>query len=267
MPDASRPRTALVLSGGGARGAYQVGVLRGLVDQGFLPRDRSGLDIVVGSSAGAINAAALVAHADDFDAGLARRGVAPVAARFGELDQRRRHLTTQMQEGQARRNEASKAIGQAMGKGDTATAEAMKAQVAQLKETLPQLEAEERALGDEIDALLARAEAADAAVVIVPDRHGRGTNGLLLHPPDVIQPAFGVASCDWHRMLAAAVGAPTRIERLPSLALDVDTPADLDALLVSRPTLTRPYDLLQPGVPPAHRTAHSLGETADLDDR
>ena len=69
---ADRPSTALVLSGGGARGAYQVGVLRGLVDQGFLPRDRSGLDIVVGSSAGAINAAAVAAFADEFEGGLAR---------------------------------------------------------------------------------------------------------------------------------------------------------------------------------------------------
>lgn len=69
---AHRPRTALVLSGGGARGAYQVGVLRGLVDLGFLPRERSGLDVVVGSSAGAINATALVAHANHFDEGLSR---------------------------------------------------------------------------------------------------------------------------------------------------------------------------------------------------
>jgi NTE family protein len=68
----NRPRTALVLSGGGARGAYQVGVLRGLVEQGFLPRERSGIDLFVGSSAGAINTAALAAHASDFDVGLAR---------------------------------------------------------------------------------------------------------------------------------------------------------------------------------------------------
>lgn len=68
----NRPRTALVLSGGGARGAYQVGVLRGLVEQGFLPRERSGIDVFVGSSAGSINSAALAAYADDFAAGLAR---------------------------------------------------------------------------------------------------------------------------------------------------------------------------------------------------
>jgi NTE family protein len=70
MPD--RPTTALVLSGGGARGAYQVGVLRGLVEEGFLPRGRSGIDVFVGSSAGAINSTFLAAHAGEFDAGLAR---------------------------------------------------------------------------------------------------------------------------------------------------------------------------------------------------
>jgi NTE family protein len=66
------PSLGLVLSGGGARGAYQVGVLRGLVEEGFLPRQKCGIDIVVGSSAGAINAAAVAAFADDFESGLAR---------------------------------------------------------------------------------------------------------------------------------------------------------------------------------------------------
>ncbi|MBT2132979.1 serine--tRNA ligase [Croceibacterium sp. LX-88] len=90
-----------------------------------------------------------------FDAGLARRGVEPIAARILELDERRRSVTTRVQESQARRNEASKAIGAAMGKGDTATAEALKAEVAQLKDTLPALEDEDRALGAELDELLA----------------------------------------------------------------------------------------------------------------
>ena len=64
-----------------------------------------------------------------FDAGLAKRGVEPIAARIVELDERRRAVSTQVQEAQARRNEASKAIGAAMGKGDTAIAEALKAEV------------------------------------------------------------------------------------------------------------------------------------------
>ncbi len=68
----ARPRTALVLSGGGARGAYQVGVLRGLVEQGFLANDPPPIDVFVGSSAGSINSAALAAHADELETGIAR---------------------------------------------------------------------------------------------------------------------------------------------------------------------------------------------------
>jgi NTE family protein len=67
-----RPRTALVLSGGGARGAYQIGVLRGLADLGVLPPGPSPFDILVGSSAGSVNATALAAYADAFDDGLSR---------------------------------------------------------------------------------------------------------------------------------------------------------------------------------------------------
>jgi NTE family protein len=71
MTPEGHPLTALVLSGGGARGAYQVGVLRGLVEEGFLTRDHARIDILVGSSAGAINTAAVAAWGDDLDAGLA----------------------------------------------------------------------------------------------------------------------------------------------------------------------------------------------------
>ena len=90
-----------------------------------------------------------------FDAALNRRGAAPVAASVLALDENRRALLTEMQNAQARRNEASKAIGAAMGKGDTATAEALKAEVAALKDTLPALEEQERAAGEELDTLLA----------------------------------------------------------------------------------------------------------------
>lgn len=67
-------------------------------------------------------------------------------------------------------------------------------------------------------------------VVIVPDRHGAGTNGLLLAPPDAISPSFGPGSCERHRALAHAAGAACRVERVPSLLLDIDTGADLDVL-------------------------------------
>ena len=91
----------------------------------------------------------------DFDAALIRRGAAPVAASILALDESRRAILTEMQNAQARRNEASKAIGAAMGKGDTATAEALKAEVAQLKDTLPSLEERERSAGAELESLVA----------------------------------------------------------------------------------------------------------------
>mgnify|MGYP003138504812 FL=1 len=93
---------------------------------------------------------------ESFDDGLARRGVEPVAQTILAIDEQRRSVATRMQEGQSRRNEASKAIGKAMGQGDTETAEALKAEVAQLKETLPALEAEEKELTAKLQDELAR---------------------------------------------------------------------------------------------------------------
>ncbi|NNC59473.1 MAG: serine--tRNA ligase [Erythrobacter sp.] len=92
---------------------------------------------------------------EHFDAALARRGHAPVSAEILALDEQRRAVTTRAQEAQSRRNEASKAIGQAMGKGDKDTAEALKAEVAELKKTLPALEEEDRELGTKLEAALA----------------------------------------------------------------------------------------------------------------
>ena len=85
----------------------------------------------------------------------------------------------------------------------------------------------------ELEALLAaNGPGSDGAaqVVIVPDRHGTGTNGLLLTPPDAISPSFGPGSCERHRGLALAAGMSWRVERPPSLLLDIDTGADLAAL-------------------------------------
>ena len=100
-----------------------------------------------------------------FDAALARRGVEPAAESILALDARRREIATRMQEVQARRNEASKAIGAAMGKGDTETAEALKAEVAALKVELPSLEEEERQLTAQQNAALAAYPNAPAADV------------------------------------------------------------------------------------------------------
>lgn len=90
-----------------------------------------------------------------FDAALARRGLAPLGAALVEEDASWRTVSTALQEGLARRNEASKAIGQAMAKGDTATAETLKAEVAALKARLPELDAEERTLAEALQARLA----------------------------------------------------------------------------------------------------------------
>jgi 2-phospho-L-lactate/phosphoenolpyruvate guanylyltransferase len=67
-------------------------------------------------------------------------------------------------------------------------------------------------------------------VSIIPDRHGLGTNGLLLAPPDVIRPAFGEGSCERHIGLARDAGVSYSVEAVESLALDLDTPGDIVAL-------------------------------------
>jgi len=67
-------------------------------------------------------------------------------------------------------------------------------------------------------------------VAIVPDRHGSGTNALVLSPPDAIRPAFGEGSRERHVEAAKAAAIPYGVEELASLALDLDTPADIIAL-------------------------------------
>jgi 2-phospho-L-lactate/phosphoenolpyruvate guanylyltransferase len=77
---------------------------------------------------------------------------------------------------------------------------------------------------EEVDALLAREE---AGVVIVPDRHGTGTNALLLAPPRAIAPGFGPGSLERHRERAGDAG---EVIAVPTLGLDIDTGDDLAAL-------------------------------------
>jgi NTE family protein len=71
-PESSRPRTAFVLSGGGNQGVSQVGMLRALIERGIVP------DVVIGTSAGALNGAA-VAYAPNLT------GVAQLAAVWEQL--------------------------------------------------------------------------------------------------------------------------------------------------------------------------------------
>jgi 2-phospho-L-lactate guanylyltransferase len=81
----------------------------------------------------------------------------------------------------------------------------------------------------QVDALVASA-GPGPEVVIVPDRHGTGTNALLLTPPDALAPAFGPGSRERHERAAQAEGIEARVAEVPSLVLDVDTPDDLEAL-------------------------------------
>ncbi len=82
----------------------------------------------------------------------------------------------------------------------------------------------------ELDELLAR-PVPERSVLIVPDRHGEGTNALVLTPPDVISPAFGEGSRRRHSELAVQAAAEPEVVAVPSLALDIDTPEDLDELV------------------------------------
>jgi 2-phospho-L-lactate/phosphoenolpyruvate guanylyltransferase len=81
----------------------------------------------------------------------------------------------------------------------------------------------------EVDELVAGAMSAPD-VVIVPDRHGTGTNALLLAPPDAIAPSFGPGSRQRHEQAADASGARWRVAEPRSLVLDVDTADDLAVL-------------------------------------
>jgi 2-phospho-L-lactate guanylyltransferase len=82
----------------------------------------------------------------------------------------------------------------------------------------------------ELDSLLTRGEDDELQVVIVPDRHGSGTNALMISPPDAFQPSFGPDSLNRHVRLAQEAGVSHSVEDVPSLSHDVDTPDDLSAL-------------------------------------
>jgi 2-phospho-L-lactate/phosphoenolpyruvate guanylyltransferase len=80
----------------------------------------------------------------------------------------------------------------------------------------------------ELDAALGRMSR--GRVTVVPDRHGTGTNALLLAPADAIGPAFGPGSAERHSERARLAGHELAVEPLDSLGLDLDTPDDLRAL-------------------------------------
>jgi 2-phospho-L-lactate guanylyltransferase len=105
----------------------------------------------------------------------------------------------------------------------------------------------------EIDELDAHVGRSPRTVLIVPDRHGTGTNALVLTPPDIFTPAFGPDSCARHVSRARASGISFALEEIDSIAIDLDTPEDF--------SLLRDKLLLDPQ--PAPRTAQVLWELGD----
>jgi 2-phospho-L-lactate/phosphoenolpyruvate guanylyltransferase len=83
----------------------------------------------------------------------------------------------------------------------------------------------------DIAALFAALPAAEPSAVMVPSLDGRGTNALLRTPPGLFPSMFGPDSFHLHLLAATRAGVTPRIVENPRLALDVDTPADLNRFL------------------------------------
>jgi 2-phospho-L-lactate guanylyltransferase len=83
----------------------------------------------------------------------------------------------------------------------------------------------------ELEAIYAAAP--PAGTVLVPSQDGRGTNAVLRQPASLFPLRFGSDSFVPHRAAAAAAGLPLVVLSLPGIALDVDTPQDLAALMAA----------------------------------
>ena len=114
---------------------------------------------------------------DAFDRGLKRRGLEPLARDLIALDERRRAAILKLETAQARRNAASKEIGEAKKAKDDARAQALMAEVAALKTTAPALEMEEKETSAELDRRLA--EIPNTPLDDVPD--GADEHGNVEH--------------------------------------------------------------------------------------
>ena len=84
---------------------------------------------------------------------------------------------------------------------------------------------------DSIDRLIAEAPATPRSVVVAPDASRIGTNALLCSPPGLVDPAFGAPSFEQHCRRARDAGAELAVVTLPEIALDLDEPADVGAIL------------------------------------
>ena len=90
---------------------------------------------------------------------------------------------------------------------------------------------------EDIQALLDRA-VKPPVVVIAPDRHGKGTNALLIAPAGLIEYDFGENSFQRHCERAKKAGARLEVVNLPSLGLDLDMPEDFELIKNLENTIT-----------------------------
>jgi len=187
-----------------------------------------------------------------YDAGRAKRGLEPLAGELITLDDRRRDLQTRLQERQTRRNEASKAIGQAKGRGEDA--EALLAEMSGLKEAVQRLEDEERTAGQALDELLGAQPnfpegsvpaGVDEADAVELRRHGEPRQ-FDFEPKDHVAIGETLGAMDFEaaaRMSGARfvvlTGALSRLERgLAAFMLDIHT-KEFGYTEVSPPLLVR----------------------------
>ena len=147
---------------------------------------------------------------ETFDAGLARRGLEPLAARLIALDEERRAAVTEVQVAQSRRNEASKLIGAAMAKGDHEGAEAIKAEVAALKDAMPALEARADELAGQLK----------AALEIIPNLPGADV-------PDGASEEDNRVESEWGTKRAFDFTPKEHADIAPALGMDFETGARL----------------------------------------
>jgi 2-phospho-L-lactate guanylyltransferase len=101
--------------------------------------------------------------------------------------------------------------------------------------------------------------AEDAAVVIAPDRHGRGTNALQLAPPTAIAPAFGEGSYGAHRERAQRARLEMRVVTSRGLCTDIDNADDLQFVLGQSGVGRHSRDVLDSLRLPATNLSERLG--------
>lgn len=125
-------------------------------------------------------------NAAAFDQGLMSRGAEPLSSVLFTLDDARKAAIVANQAAQERRNALSKEIGQAMGRKDMAAAEALKAEVARLKEAGPELENAERAASEVLhNALAAIPNVPQADVPVGSDEHGNVIRSVHGNRPEM----------------------------------------------------------------------------------